>query len=174
MLLRVGQSLTGSSADAEDLVQETLIRAYRAMEQFDGAHPRAWLVTILRNTASNVRRCIRHTRRYRNVPAQPCSRSHAHTPQGFWEAVMTSIAQMWECRRTARNLQRFLDRDPSAPLSDEDRRRVEIHLQECEKCATLSAEYRILHQWLDRLGESMEPAPEAVQRVRLALDRALD
>lgn len=59
VLLRVARSLTGSAADAEDLVQETLIRAFRAMEQFDGAHPRAWLLTILRNTASNLRRRTR-------------------------------------------------------------------------------------------------------------------
>lgn len=59
VLLRVARSLTGSAADAEDLVQETLIRAYRAMDQFDGAHPRAWLLTILRNTASNLRRRTR-------------------------------------------------------------------------------------------------------------------
>lgn len=56
VLLRVGRSLTGSAADAEDLVQETLIRAFRAMDRFDGAHPRAWLLTILRHTASNMRR----------------------------------------------------------------------------------------------------------------------
>lgn len=59
VLLRVGRSLTGSAVDAEDLVQETLIRAYRAMDQFDGAYPRAWLLTILRNTASNLRRRTR-------------------------------------------------------------------------------------------------------------------
>lgn len=59
VLLRVARSLTASGADAEDLVQETLIRAYRAMDQFDGAYPRAWLLTILRNTASNLRRRTR-------------------------------------------------------------------------------------------------------------------
>lgn len=87
---------------------------------------------------------------------------------------MTSIVQMRECRRTAKNLQRFLDRDPSAPLSNEDRRRVEIHLAECEKCSALSEEYQVLHQTLQHLGASMEPDPEAVDRVRLALERALD
>ena len=59
VLLRVARSLTGSAADSEDLVQETLIRAYRAMDRFDGAHPRAWLLTILRHTASNMRRRTR-------------------------------------------------------------------------------------------------------------------
>lgn len=56
VLLRVAQTLTGSWADAEDLVQETLIRAYRGIDRFDGAHPRAWLLTILRNTNLNAQR----------------------------------------------------------------------------------------------------------------------
>ncbi|HEU5007053.1 MAG TPA: sigma-70 family RNA polymerase sigma factor [Jatrophihabitantaceae bacterium] len=53
VLLRVAQTLTGSWADAEDIVQETLIRAWRAADRFDGAHPRAWLLTILRHTHLN-------------------------------------------------------------------------------------------------------------------------
>ncbi len=57
VLLRVAQTLTGSWADAEDVVQETLIRAWRAADRFDGAHPRAWLLTIMRRTQLNsVRR----------------------------------------------------------------------------------------------------------------------
>lgn len=53
VLLRVARSLTRHPADAEDLVQDTLLRAYRAIERFDGRHPRAWLLTILRNTHAN-------------------------------------------------------------------------------------------------------------------------
>ncbi|HUX71690.1 MAG TPA: sigma-70 family RNA polymerase sigma factor [Cellulomonadaceae bacterium] len=53
VLYRVALSLTGQPADAEDLVQDTLIRAFRAVERFDGAHPRAWLLTILRHTHLN-------------------------------------------------------------------------------------------------------------------------
>jgi RNA polymerase sigma-70 factor (ECF subfamily) len=56
MLYRVARTLTGQHADAEDLVQETLLRAYRAMDSFDGEHPRAWLLTILRNTERNRHR----------------------------------------------------------------------------------------------------------------------
>lgn len=57
MMLRVGYSLTGSWADSEDLVQDTLIRAWRAIDRFDGRHPRAWLLTILRRAHLNsVRR----------------------------------------------------------------------------------------------------------------------
>lgn len=56
VLLRVARTLTGSWADAEDLVQDTLVRAYRGNGGFDGAHPRAWLLTILRNTNVNSHR----------------------------------------------------------------------------------------------------------------------
>jgi RNA polymerase sigma-70 factor, ECF subfamily len=58
VLLRVATSLTRHHAEAEDLVQDTLIRAYRGIDGFDGRHPRAWLLTILRNTHIN-----RHRRR---------------------------------------------------------------------------------------------------------------
>jgi len=56
VLLRVARSLSASDADAEDLVQETLIRAFRGLHGFDGRHPRAWLLTILRNTNVNLHR----------------------------------------------------------------------------------------------------------------------
>jgi RNA polymerase sigma-70 factor (ECF subfamily) len=58
VMLRVARSVTGNSHDAEDLVQETMMRAYRAIAGFDGRHPRAWLLTILRNAEVN-----RHRRR---------------------------------------------------------------------------------------------------------------
>lgn len=56
VMLRVARSLTRNAADAEDLVQDTMLRAYRAIERFDGRHPRAWLLTILRNTHINRNR----------------------------------------------------------------------------------------------------------------------
>ena len=71
MLLRVARTLTGSSSDAEDLVQETLIRAWRSVERFDGRHPRAWLFTILRNTNINL-----HRRQRPSVVADPAILSH--------------------------------------------------------------------------------------------------
>lgn len=58
VLLGVAATLTSRAADAEDLVQGTLIRAHRAVDRFDGEHPRAWLLTILRNT----RRCAARRR----------------------------------------------------------------------------------------------------------------
>ncbi len=56
VMLRVARSITGSAVDAEDLVQESLVRAFRALDRFDGRHPRAWLLTIVRNTHANMHR----------------------------------------------------------------------------------------------------------------------
>jgi RNA polymerase sigma-70 factor (ECF subfamily) len=58
VLLRVAMTLTAQPADAEDLVQDTLLRAYKAIDRFDGKHPRAWLLTIMRRAEIN-----RHRRR---------------------------------------------------------------------------------------------------------------
>jgi RNA polymerase sigma-70 factor (ECF subfamily) len=55
-LYRVALSLTRHHADAEDLVQDALVRAYRSIDRFDGRHPRAWLFTIARNTHINRQR----------------------------------------------------------------------------------------------------------------------
>lgn len=56
VLLRVARAMTRHDAEAEDLVQETLLKAFRAMGGFDGRHPRAWLLTIQRNTHINRNR----------------------------------------------------------------------------------------------------------------------
>jgi RNA polymerase sigma-70 factor, ECF subfamily len=56
VLLRVARSITGNADDAEDLVQETLLRAYRGLARFDGEHSRAWLLTIMRNANINSHR----------------------------------------------------------------------------------------------------------------------
>lgn len=53
-LYRTALRLTGSPADAEDLVQDTYLKAFRAADSFEpGTNLRAWLFTILHNTARN-------------------------------------------------------------------------------------------------------------------------
>ena len=47
---RFSLRLTGSPADAEDLAQETFLRAYRAWDRFEpGTRAKSWLFTICRN-----------------------------------------------------------------------------------------------------------------------------
>jgi RNA polymerase sigma-70 factor, ECF subfamily len=53
-LLAVGTRLTRNAAEAEDLVQDTLVKAMRARHQFEaGTNMRAWLLRILTNTFIN-------------------------------------------------------------------------------------------------------------------------
>ena len=62
-LYRTGLRMTRSEADAEDLVQETYIRAFRFRDQFTpGTNLKAWLFRILTNTFINS---------YRRKAAQP-------------------------------------------------------------------------------------------------------
>ncbi len=49
-LYRLGLHLTSNHEQAQDLVQETCLRAWRGFDGFDGQHGRAWLFTILRHT----------------------------------------------------------------------------------------------------------------------------
>lgn len=55
--------LTRSGPDAEDLVQDTMVRALRFFERFEaGTNLRAWLFTVLTNTFYNRVRKERHDR----------------------------------------------------------------------------------------------------------------
>jgi RNA polymerase sigma-70 factor (ECF subfamily) len=42
--------LTGNDQDARDMVQEACLRAFKFFANFRGGDPRAWLLTIVRNT----------------------------------------------------------------------------------------------------------------------------
>jgi RNA polymerase sigma factor (sigma-70 family) len=48
---RLAQWLAGSASDAEDIVQEAAIRAFRGIKSFGAVNARAWSLTIVRNTA---------------------------------------------------------------------------------------------------------------------------
>jgi RNA polymerase sigma-70 factor (ECF subfamily) len=61
VLFRVARSISINVDDAEDLVQDTLLRAFRALDRFDGRYPRAWLLTIMRNAHHNRNRRRRPT-----------------------------------------------------------------------------------------------------------------
>jgi RNA polymerase sigma-70 factor (ECF subfamily) len=53
-LYRVALRLTGDPVRAEDLVQDTMLKAYRSWRQYrPGTNAKGWLLTILRNTFIN-------------------------------------------------------------------------------------------------------------------------
>ncbi|MEP6593352.1 MAG: sigma-70 family RNA polymerase sigma factor, partial [Acidobacteriota bacterium] len=56
-LYGMAMRLTRRPSDAEDLVQDTYLKAFRAAAQFKrGTNLKAWLFTILHNTFRNMRR----------------------------------------------------------------------------------------------------------------------
>src|SRR6266542_442994 len=61
-LYRVALRLTRNASDADDLVQETMLKAYRAWDQYEkGTNAKGWLLTILRHAFINeYRRRTRH------------------------------------------------------------------------------------------------------------------
>lgn len=84
----------------------------------------------------------------------------------------SEVISMRECRWTARHLHQYLDRDPAAPLSAEEELRLTHHLEICDKCASLSDQYkeisRELHKWRS------EPDEGSVQRITAALAKAIE
>ena len=59
MLFRLARRLVREPADAEDLVQETCLKAFRSFHQFcPGSNAKAWLVTILMNAGRDRARKV--------------------------------------------------------------------------------------------------------------------
>jgi RNA polymerase sigma-70 factor (ECF subfamily) len=48
--------LAGNDHDAEDIVQESFLKAFTALADFRGSDARPWLLAIVRNTAMNLLR----------------------------------------------------------------------------------------------------------------------
>jgi len=82
MLHRVARRLTQREEDAEDLVQQTLIRAYRAWARFDGEFLRSWLIAILRNEHRN------HQRTRARQPAEVELNDDEPTADLFWNEAL--------------------------------------------------------------------------------------
>ena len=58
-VFRLAYLLLGDADEAEDVAQETFIRAYRALDRFDVNRPlRPWLMRIATNLARNQRRSV--------------------------------------------------------------------------------------------------------------------
>ena len=59
-VFRLAYLLLGNADDAEDVAQESFLRAHRALDRFDAERPlRPWLLRITKNLAHNRRRSLR-------------------------------------------------------------------------------------------------------------------
>lgn len=108
VLLRVAHGMVDQTADAEDLVQDTLLRAWRSLDTFDGKYPRAWLLTILRNTHINRNRRQRPAllhdpdvtlERHRGTAEEMPSAEDLVVNGAFDDAVETALAGLPETFR---------------------------------------------------------------------------
>lgn len=78
-VFRLSYLLLGDPDDAEDIAQETFLRAWNHLKRFDPTRPlRPWLLSIASNLASNRRRSAGRyvsalTRAFRNEPASSTS-----------------------------------------------------------------------------------------------------
>jgi RNA polymerase sigma-70 factor, ECF subfamily len=85
-------SLTGDRAGADDIVQETLLRAWRTpriMEQ-DPATARGWLITVARHIVIDEARSAR--RRHEQPVAEPPERAAADETDRLFEAILVEEA----------------------------------------------------------------------------------
>jgi RNA polymerase sigma-70 factor (ECF subfamily) len=113
-LYRAALRLTRVPADAEDLVQETYLKAFRAVDRFEpGTNLRAWLFTILHNTALN--RARDRSRDTVAVDSEVVDRAADAPPLGGWSAGTAETPESMLIRDTlAPELQAAIDALPGA------------------------------------------------------------
>ena len=96
---RVALRLAGNAADADDLVQETMLKAYRSWHQYQqGTNAKGWLLTILRNSFINeYRRRTRHPETVDVDTIEPfavLSEDQDEDPQGrFFDQIVDEEVQ---------------------------------------------------------------------------------
>jgi RNA polymerase sigma-70 factor (ECF subfamily) len=89
-VLRTARVLTANEADAEDLAQETLLKAFKGIGQFrEGTDVRAWLLAILRNARVDRLRCAGASAEALSLEAldldPPC---HQERETDEWQAIV--------------------------------------------------------------------------------------
>jgi RNA polymerase sigma-70 factor, ECF subfamily len=94
-LYAAAMRMTRNPADAEDLVQETFVKAYAAFHQFtEGTNLKAWLYRILTNTfINNYRKKQRQPLESGNEDVEDwqLARAESHTSSGLRSAEMEAL-----------------------------------------------------------------------------------
>ena len=94
-LYAAGMRMTRNPADAEDLVQETFVKAFAAFHQFqEGTNLKAWLYRILTNTfINNYRKKQRQPQEANGEKVEDwqLARAESHTSTGLRSAEMEAL-----------------------------------------------------------------------------------
>jgi RNA polymerase sigma-70 factor (ECF subfamily) len=102
-LFRLAYRLTGSEEMADDVVQETFLRAHRSLHRFDGrAQVRTWLIRIASNCA------IDGLRRRRRDALQPLSDDRPYA--AAWESHEPGPERLARSREVGETVRRAMTR----------------------------------------------------------------
>jgi len=157
-LYRLAHGITGSTADAEEVVQDVFLTAYRTIDGFEGrASLGTWLHRITVNAALNRRR---GKRREVEVPIEECL--PRFLDDGHREGDRTYLLADWSAapdeellsRETRRMVRTAIDRLP-------DDHRAVVLLRDVEGLTNEEA--------AEALGESVAAVKSRLHRARMAL-----
>ncbi len=82
-VLRIAQILARNIHEADDLAQETMIKAFKAVDRFQpGTDAKKWLMTILRNARIDRLRILAATARDISLDQLPLEPAEASAPEG--------------------------------------------------------------------------------------------
>jgi RNA polymerase sigma-70 factor (ECF subfamily) len=97
-LRRYARALTRDADVADDLVQDTLVRAIRSEHLFHGGDARSWLYTILTNLNRNRLRSL--ARRPTMAPIDENDAPEAAGPEAGWRDIERALARLGEEQRS--------------------------------------------------------------------------
>jgi len=84
--------LVGKDEDAQDVVQEAYLRAFKGFERFRGENARPWLMTIVRNTAySWIKKHAREANIIRLDPEIDAASAPKPQLESFWEERLRQL-----------------------------------------------------------------------------------
>ena len=98
-LRRYARALTRDAETADDLVQDTLVRALRSEHLFHGGDVRSWLYTILTNLNRNRLRSL--SRRPTLMPIEDNDAPDAAGPEAGGRDIERALASLVDDQRTA-------------------------------------------------------------------------
>jgi RNA polymerase sigma-70 factor (ECF subfamily) len=98
-LRRYARALTRDAEAADDLVQDTLVRALRSEHLFHGGDIRSWLYTILTNLNRNRLRSL--ARRPPLAPIEDNDAADASGPEGGGRDIERALASLVDDQRVA-------------------------------------------------------------------------